>query len=57
MFWTELVKPAVRRLGTGLGGYLVGLGVHENLATQIATGAVALALVGIDLWQSHRERK
>lgn len=57
MFWTELVKPAVRRLGTGLGGYLVGLGVQENLSTQIATGAVALALVGIDLWQSHRERK
>lgn len=54
---TEIAEPLFRRLGTGLGAYLVGLGVAREDATVIVSGAVALAGIVMDLVWSHLERK
>lgn len=53
----ELAAPAIRRIGTAFGAYLVGVGIHTDTATQIAAGAVALLGVALDLLQSHWNRK
>lgn len=54
---TELAGPAVRRVGTAFGAYLVGVGIHTDTATQIAAGTVALLGVALDLLTSHLNRK
>lgn len=53
----ELIRPMVRRLGTGLGAFLAGAGVAAEPIQQIQLGVAAAAAVGIELLLSNRERK
>jgi hypothetical protein len=53
----ELLKPTLRRLGSMIAGGLLTLGVAEEAAVAIQTGAIAAMAVGIDLLWSYMERK
>lgn len=53
---TEIARPLVRRLGTAAGAYLIATGVADDQATLIVNGIVALALLLVDLVNSHVER-
>lgn len=54
---TEFLKPTVRRLGTGVSAYLIGMGAAATVAQQITLGFVALAMFLIELVLSSKERK
>ena len=54
---TELLKPALRRLGTALGAYLVGAGVAADTVDLIVGGVLAAIGVAFDLFMSNRDRK
>lgn len=51
-----VLEPLLRRLGTAVGGYLVGMGVDATSTGQIVTGLTVAVLVGVDLLISARER-
>lgn len=53
----ELLKPTLRRLGSMIAGGLITLGVAEEAAIAIETGAIAAIAVGADLLWSYWERK
>lgn len=53
----ELLKPTLRRLGSMIAGGLITLGVAEEAAVAIETGAIAAIAVGADLLWSYWERK
>lgn len=53
----NLIKPAVRRIGTMLGATLVGLGMASETAMQIEDAAIAALLFAADLVLSYRERR
>jgi hypothetical protein len=53
----NLIKPAVRRIGTMLGATLVGLGMATDTAMQIENAAIAALLFAADLVHSYRERR
>lgn len=54
---SEVIGPILRRGGTAFGMYLVGVGVGEAEATQIAAGATALLGIGLDLLLSNMQRR
>lgn len=57
-FAKEMIfAPLVRRGGTFLGAYLIGLGVHDDQVQIIAAGAIAAALVAFDLALSYSAKK
>ena len=45
----ELLKPIAARLGTAIGGVLVGMGVEAHTTEQISLGLTAAVLVLGDL--------
>ena len=51
----ELLKPTLRRLGSMIAGGLITLGVAEEAAIAIETGAIAAIAVGADLLWSYWE--
>ena len=53
----ELLKPTLRRLGSMIAGGLITLGVAEEAALAIETGAIAAIAVGADLLWSYWERQ
>lgn len=53
----ELLKPTLRRVGSMIAGGLITLGVAEEAALAIETGAIAAAAVAADLLWSYWERK
>jgi hypothetical protein len=53
----ELLKPTLRRLGSMIAGGLMTLGVAQDAAHAIETGAIAAILVVCDLFLSWHERK
>ena len=53
----ELLKPTIRRVGSMIAGGLITLGVAEEAALAIETGAIAAAAVDADLILSYWERK
>lgn len=55
--WKEILAPVTRRLGTAIGGVLVGYGVAEDTAAIIVAGLVAALGVVFDLVLSHVDRK
>lgn len=52
----QLVKPALRRVGTALAAFLAGRGIPDDTISIIVTGAVAAAGVIIDLVASSKDR-
>jgi hypothetical protein len=53
----ELLKPTIRRVGSMIAGGLITLGVAEEAAVAIETGAIAAAAVAADLILSYWERR
>lgn len=49
----SIVGPSVRRLGTAVGAWLVGLGMDADVSAQVQVGFVAAVLFAIDLAASH----
>lgn len=49
-----ILQPLVRRLGTFVGAYLIGVGVHNDSVNTIVAGMTAAVLVGVDLIMSNR---
>lgn len=54
--YNDLMLPMVRRLGTGLAGFLVGTGAGATETEQIVTGLIALFAVVADLVASKWNR-
>ncbi len=53
----ELLKPTLRRVGSMIAGGLITMGVAQEAAIAIETGAIAAAAVAADLIFSYWERK
>lgn len=53
----HVLRPALSRLGTAAAALLIALGADASLAGQVATGATALVLIGVDLTLSYFNRK
>lgn len=54
---TEIVKPTIRRAGSVIAGALMALGMVGDDATLVGNASVAAALFGLDLLQSHLNRR
>ena len=57
ILFKELLKPTIRRVGSMIAGGLITLGVAEEAALAIETGAIAAAAVAADLILSYWERR
>jgi hypothetical protein len=53
----ELAGPIVRRSGTALASFLLGVGITSHQTDLIVSGAITAALVSIDLIGSHIVRR
>lgn len=53
---TSFIKPLVRRAGTAVSGYLLGLGVTAQSVDVIVAGVTTLLLVSVDLTLSHLDK-
>ena len=49
LFVSEVTKPIARRVGSIASGYLISVGVSQDVTTTIVTGLTAAILVGVDL--------
>ena len=49
LFVSEVTKPIARRVGSIASGYLISVGVAQDVTTTIVTGLTAAILVGADL--------
>jgi hypothetical protein len=56
-FLDKIVKPAIRRSGTVIGTYLLGLGMTQELVAQVVLSLTALATFAADLIMSHLAKK
>lgn len=53
----QILAPFSRKVGTGIATWLVTLGIGQPIATQVGLGVAAAIAVGIDLYNSHLDRK
>lgn len=53
----EMAKPMLRRVGTAIGGYLIGMGYAASVVDPIVAGLAAAGGIAIDLAMSHWNRK
>ncbi|MEP3530114.1 MAG: hypothetical protein ABJN39_20235 [Sulfitobacter sp.] len=57
MAYKTLLQPLASRVASGIAAFLVTYGVENSSAETIAAGAVAAALVGVDLFFDSRAKR
>jgi len=53
----EILGPGARRSGTAVAGYLTGMGMAQDTATQVGTAVAVVILFAADLVISNIWRK
>jgi hypothetical protein len=53
----EMLKPATRRIGTGLAAYALSQGFAQDVSTAVGQAAVVVAGFALDLTLSHLNRR